>query len=124
MNKILKDAFPNVKLTYVLPKILDVENNNPLGQNIWTELDKFILPKCVTQKELQAQIEKLTDAEKYIDNLSRLACYTRTRYDYEQTLVHLTHQQQSIVNQVKFNRDFLVKGSAGTGKSLVLLKTL
>ena len=77
-----------------------------------------------TQKELQAQIEKLTDAEKYIDNLSRLACYTRTRYDYEQTLVHLTHQQQSIVNQVKFSRDFLVKGSAGTGKSLVLLKTL
>ncbi|MDD7416400.1 MAG: AAA family ATPase, partial [Spirochaetales bacterium] len=77
-----------------------------------------------TQKELQAQIEKLTDAENYIDNLSRLACYTRTRYDYEQTLVHLTRQQQSIVNQVKFSRDFLVKGSAGTGKSLVLLKTL
>ena len=77
-----------------------------------------------TQKELQAQIEKLTDAKKYIDNLSRLACYTRTRYDYEQTLVHLTRQQQSIVNQIKFSRDFLVKGSAGTGKSLVLLKTL
>lgn len=77
-----------------------------------------------TQKELQAQIEKLTEAENYIDNLSRLACYTRTRYDYEQSLVHLTRQQQSIVNQVKFSRDFLVKGSAGTGKSLVLLKTL
>lgn len=77
-----------------------------------------------TQKELQAQIEKLTDAEKYIDNLSRMTSYTRTRYDYEQSLVHLTRQQQSIVNQVRFSRDFLVKGSAGTGKSLVLLKTL
>ena len=77
-----------------------------------------------TQKELQAQIEKLTDVENYIDNLSRMTSYTRTRYDYEQSLVHLTHQQQSIVNQVKFSRDFLVKGSAGTGKSLVLLKTL
>lgn len=77
-----------------------------------------------TQKELQSQIAKLSDAEDYINNLSRLACYTRTRYDYEQTLVHLTHQQQAIVNQVKFRRDFLVKGSAGTGKSLVLLKTL
>lgn len=77
-----------------------------------------------TQKELQTQIAKLSDAEDYINNLSRLACYTRTRYDYEQTLVHLTHQQQAIVNQVKFRRDFLVKGSAGTGKSLVLLKTL
>lgn len=77
-----------------------------------------------TQKELQAQIEKLTDAENYIDNLSRMTSYTRTRYDYEQSLVHLTRQQQSIVNQVRFSRDFLVKGSAGTGKSLVLLKTL
>ena len=77
-----------------------------------------------TQKELKAQIEKLTDAETYIDTLSRMTSYTRTRYDYEQSLVHLTRQQQSIVNQVKFSRDFLVKGSAGTGKSLVLLKTL
>lgn len=77
-----------------------------------------------TQKELQARIEKLSDAENYIDNLSRMTSYTRTRYDYEQSLVHLTRQQQSIVNQVKFSRDFLIKGSAGTGKSLVLLKTL
>lgn len=77
-----------------------------------------------TQKELQAQIEKLTDAENYIDNLSRMTSYTRTRYDYEQSLVHLTRQQQSIVNQINFGKDFLVKGSAGTGKSLVLLKTL
>ena len=76
------------------------------------------------QKELQKQIELLSDAESYIENLSRMTSYTRTRYDYEQSLVHLTKQQQSIVDQVKFSRDFLVKGSAGTGKSLVLLKAL
>ncbi|WP_296333210.1 UvrD-helicase domain-containing protein, partial [uncultured Treponema sp.] len=51
VNRILKDAFPDIKLTYALPKIPDVEKSNPLGQNIWTELDKFILPKCVSQKE-------------------------------------------------------------------------
>lgn len=77
-----------------------------------------------TQKELQSQIEKLTDAESYIENLSRMTSYTRTRYDYEQFLVHLTRQQEAIVNQINFGSDFLVKGSAGTGKSLVLLKTL
>ena len=76
------------------------------------------------QKELQLQIEKLSDAENYIDNLSRMTSYTRTRYDYEQSLLRLTSQQQAIVDQVKFSRDFLIKGSAGTGKSLVLLKTL
>lgn len=53
-----------------------------------------------------------------------MTSYTRTRYDYEQSLLRLTREQESIVNQVKFEHDFLVKGSAGTGKSLVLLKTL
>ncbi len=76
-----------------------------------------------TQKELQEQIAKLSDAENYIDNLSRMTTYTRTRYDYEQSLLQLTRQQKSIVDKVKFSKDFLVKGSAGTGKSLVLLKT-
>ncbi len=76
------------------------------------------------QKELQTQLEKLSDAEEYIQNLNRMTSYTRTRYDFEQSIVHLTKEQESIVNQVKFNRDFLIKGSAGTGKSLVLLKTL
>ncbi len=76
------------------------------------------------QKTIQEQISKLSDAQTYIDNLARMTCYTRTRYDYEQNLLRLTREQESIVNQVKFEHDFLVKGSAGTGKSLVLLKTL
>ena len=76
------------------------------------------------QKTIQEQILKLSDAQAYIDNLARMTCYTRTRYDYEQSILRLTREQESIVNQVKFEHDFLVKGSAGTGKSLVLLKTL
>ena len=76
------------------------------------------------QKELREQLAKLSDAKDYIENLSRMVSYTRTRYDYEQGLVRLTAEQESIVRQVNFGRDFLVKGSAGTGKSLVLLKTL
>ena len=76
------------------------------------------------QKELRAQLAELSDAKDYIENLSRMVSYTRTRYDYEQGLVRLTAEQESVVRQVSFGRDFLVKGSAGTGKSLVLLKTL
>ncbi len=76
------------------------------------------------QKELREQLAKLSDAQEYIANLRRMASYTKTRYDYEQSLVRLTAEQESIVKQVNFGHDFLVKGSAGTGKSLVLLKTL
>lgn len=74
------------------------------------------------QKAVQKQLLQLSDAQEYISNLSRMTSYTRTRYDYEQSLVHLTKEQESIVNMIKFDRDFLIKGSAGTGKSLVLLK--
>lgn len=77
-----------------------------------------------TKNELQTKIEELSDAESYINNLFRLTCYTRTRYYYEQSLFHLTPQQQAIIDQVDFSHDFIIKGSAGTGKSLVLLKTL
>ncbi len=77
-----------------------------------------------TQKQLREQLAQLSDAKAYIENLSRMASYTKTRYDYEQGLVRLTSEQEAIVSQVHFSRDFLVKGSAGTGKSLVLLKTL
>lgn len=77
-----------------------------------------------SQKEIAAQMKKLEDAKEYISNLTRMTSYTRTRYDYEKRLVRLTKEQESIVNTVKFSSDFLIKGSAGTGKSLVLLKTL
>lgn len=76
------------------------------------------------QQQLKSKMQELSDVRDYIENLRRMSVYTKTRYDYEQGLVHLTKEQKAIVNQVKFDHDFLVKGSAGTGKSLVLLKTL
>lgn len=77
-----------------------------------------------TEKILQEKIHSLADAELYLSNLVRMTSYTRTRFDYEQSLIKLTSQQSSVVNMVTFGKDFLIKGSAGTGKSLVLLKTL
>ena len=42
------------------------------------------------QQIIQEQISKLSDAQVYIDNLARMTSYTRTRYDYEQSLLRLT----------------------------------
>ena len=53
-----------------------------------------------------------------------MTVYTRTRLDFERSLVRLTAEQSKVLAQIKLNRDFLVKGSAGTGKSLVLIKAL
>lgn len=110
---------------------LEFENQIEKNKNNKEKIDSLRHEKFETetkyknqQKEIGEQLKKLEDAQKYIFNLNRMTNYTRTRYDYEQSLVRLTKEQESIVNTVKFTNDFLIKGSAGTGKSLVLLKTL
>lgn len=77
-----------------------------------------------TKKDLQKRLEEFSYVQEYIEQLTRLSAYTRTRLDYEKSLVRLTAEQQNIVRQMKLDKDFLVKGSAGTGKSMVLLKAL
>ena len=79
------------------------------------------------QKEKNEILEQLKDFEttkKYLSYLEKIAFYTKTRHDYESSVIKLTSEQQDVLQQINMNKDFLVKGSAGTGKSLVLLKTL
>ncbi|GAB1456904.1 hypothetical protein MASR2M48_22120 [Spirochaetota bacterium] len=56
--------------------------------------------------------------------MRRMTAFTRTRADYERAVVRLTAEQKGILTQIRLDRDFLVKGSAGTGKTLVLLKAV
>ncbi len=74
--------------------------------------------------QLRKNLDSYGDMESYIEVLKRLTTYTRTRLQYEQKILRLTPEQQGVLNQISFNRDFLVKGGAGTGKTLVLLEAL
>ena len=56
--------------------------------------------------------------------LEQVTFYTKTRHDYEQSIITLSQEQSDVLNQINVNKDFLIKGAAGTGKSLVLIKTL
>ena len=73
---------------------------------------------------LRKEIESHSEIESYLEVLKRLTNYTRTRLQYEQKILRLTPEQQKVLDQIQFNRDFLVKGGAGTGKTLVLLEAL
>jgi len=73
---------------------------------------------------LRREIESHSEIESYLEVLKRLTNYTRTRLQYEQKILRLTPEQQKVLDQISFNRDFLVKGGAGTGKTLVLLEAL
>lgn len=73
---------------------------------------------------LEDQISELGSANDYILGLTRMTLYTRSRIDYERELARLTPDQQQILAEITLGGDFLVKGGAGTGKTLVLLEAL
>lgn len=76
------------------------------------------------RKRLLGQMERFEDLRAYISNLGRFSVYTRTRLDYERSLTRLTPEQRDAVDAITLEGDFLVKGGAGTGKSLVLIEAL
>ena len=79
------------------------------------------------QKEREEILTKLKDYEQtkqYLEILEQVTFYTKTRHDYEQSIISLSREQSEVLNQINVNKDFLIKGAAGTGKSLVLIKTL
>ena len=74
--------------------------------------------------EIIAKLKDYETTKEYISQLEKIAFYTKTRHDYEASVIKLTSEQSEILEQIKLNKDYLIKGAAGTGKSLVLLKTL
>ncbi len=78
-----------------------------------------------TQLErLSQRLGKFGDLERYLHYLGRFTIYTRTRMEFEQSISELTPEQEQAISAVSMKKDFLIKGGAGTGKSLVLIEAL
>lgn len=84
-------------------------------------------------KDLKRQIYSLNkennNQSKYIELMSRLINYTRTRRDYETIAMRLTKAQENIINIIKpaignSKRSYYIKGGPGTGKTLILIHCL
>ncbi len=73
---------------------------------------------------LLSRMEGYQELERYLGYLGRLSIYTRTRMDYEQSISQLTPEQEQIVSSLNPARSILIRGGAGTGKSLVLIECL
>jgi len=83
------------------------------------------------QEEVAAEKRKLglkladyRDLDRYVELVSRFSLYTRTRMDYERSVMKLTAEQEEAVEALRPGFDFLVRGGAGTGKTIVLLHAL
>lgn len=76
------------------------------------------------KQEMDYKISKYQNIDRYLKNLLRVSMYTRSRMDYERSLTQLTPEQKNVLTSITLKRDFLVKGGAGTGKTLILLEAM
>jgi hypothetical protein len=74
--------------------------------------------------ELQARLGSYRDLDLYVQHVSRFSLYTRSRRDYERGLLELTPEQEDAVEAMRPGHDMLVRGGAGTGKTIVLIHAL
>ncbi len=77
-----------------------------------------------SRDELATRLSTYRDLDVYVQQVSRFSLYTRTRMDYERSVMRLTEEQREAVEAVRPGRDFLIRGGAGTGKTIVLLHAL
>ncbi|HUI70030.1 MAG TPA: UvrD-helicase domain-containing protein [Spirochaetia bacterium] len=94
-------------------------NANRVDQ-LHQELDQLSHEK----QKLREQLSTYRDLDVYVELVSRFSLYTRTRMDYERSVMKLTPEQSEAVDALKPGSDFLVRGGAGTGKTIVLLHAL
>lgn len=91
------------------------------------KIDRLRKERFETQQQvrtLQEKIQSLGKAKEYMDAMRRMTVFTRTRGSYEKLMLRLTSEQSSVLDKIHLDGDFLIKGSAGTGKSLVLIKAM
>jgi hypothetical protein len=86
-----------------------------------TELRQEIFDATERARRAAAQLDDQNAIRAYVDYISRATTLTRTRSDYERSVLTLSPEQEQIVAAVGESGDFLVKGPAGTGKTLVLM---
>jgi hypothetical protein len=85
------------------------------------ELRRALNDAKMERARLLAELEGYRDLERYLEHLARFTLYTRTRRDYERSLMRLTPEQRDALDEIRPGHDFLIRGGAGTGKTIVLL---
>lgn len=91
-------------------RISELENKIDFNDSITQEIEKI-------RHENDLLLE-------YVENLRQLTSYTKTRNEYEQNVLRLSFDQIQCVENYSDEAFYLITGTAGTGKSLILLKLI
>ena len=110
-------------------RLIDIEIASP-GERAESPATGTASPSTRTEilrsiRQLRSEIDS-SDYHRYIEGLSRFSLTARTRRDFEKHLVRLTPEQYEALSDFSTDtpEDMLITGSAGTGKTLVLLEAL
>ena len=76
------------------------------------------------QNAAESYIEKNAAAEECLSFMAELLSYSSQRSRYERYLMKFSDDQQAVLDRIDFWSDFFIKGAAGTGKSIVLIKAM
>ncbi len=87
-------------------------------------LRKDLNDLAMEKRRLSEQLEAYRDFDLYVEHVTRFSLYTRTRMDYEASVMKLTPEQTEAVEGITPGYDSLIRGGAGTGKTIVLIHAL
>jgi hypothetical protein len=85
------------------------------------DLDRELDDNARQRAALAERLVTYRDLDLYVQNVNRFSLYTRTRMDYERSVLRLTAEQEEAAHAARPGRDLLIRGGAGTGKTIVLL---
>ena len=119
VKKYLESRIATLSLEIDLHKKSTIEKSDKLEELSQNHID---LQK--EKNQIENKISRFEHIDKYLKHLLRVSLYTRTRMDYERSLTELTTEQKDVLKSITLKADFLVKGGAGTGKTLVLLEAM
>ena len=106
---------------------LEIEELKALKEQRKEKIDALRKRRFEVEEEkrrLAGRVLELEENNSYLLNLTRVSSYTRSRLDYERAVTRLSMEQARIIDEINFGSDFLIRGNAGTGKTLVLIKAL
>ena len=105
-------------------KISELQKSSDTRKERIDELRHERAAQEIELKDASKKLQEFEAAQEYVDIQRRMTIFTRSRADYERLIVRLSPEQIRVLEQIHMSNDFLIKGAAGTGKTLVLLKAI
>lgn len=98
------------------------KDNDASAHNKKLQSEREVLREKLREKE--KELDEYKSIASYSYNLKRMVAYTRTRLDYERSLVRLTVEQKEVLKRIDPEGDYLIRGAAGTGKTFLMLEAM